>query len=332
MRMAVFDTRNYDREALSAANAGGHELTFLEPRLTAVTAPLAEGFPAVCSFVNDAADAAALRTLHAGGTRLLALRSAGFNHVDLDEAAALGIRVVRVPDYSPYAVAELAVALILSLNRKIHRAYQRVRDANFSLEGLVGFDLHGKTFGVIGTGKIGAAATKIMRGFGCQLLGFDLHHNEELVRETGLRYVELDELYRAADIISLHVPLLPTTRHLIDARALSLMKPHVVLINTSRGALVDTRALIEALKHRRLGAAGLDVYEEEEGVYFQDLSGEVLHDDVLARLLTFPNVLVTAHQGFLTREALTNIAQTTLASLEAFERGAPLVHEVRAPR
>jgi D-lactate dehydrogenase len=261
----------------------------------------------------------------------LALRSAGFNHVDLPEAAALGMRVVRVPEYSPYAVAELAVALILSLNRKIHRAYQRVRDANFSLEGLVGFDLHGKTFGVIGTGKIGAVAARIMHGFGCRLLGYDVQRNEELARTTGLQYVEFDELYAASDIISLHVPLLPSTRHLINTHAIALMKPTVMLINTGRGALVDTRALIEALKHGRVGAAGLDVYEEEEGVYFQDLSDQVLRDDVLARLLTFPNVLVTAHQGFLTREALANIAETTLASLDAFERGAPLQHEVRAP-
>ena len=331
MRMALFDSRSYDREAFLSANDGAHELVFFEPRLTAVTARLAEGFPAVCSFVNDSADAEALRCVQAGGTRLLALRSAGFNHVDLAAAGALGLRVVRVPEYSPYAVAELAVALILSLNRKIHRAYQRVRDANFSLEGLVGFDLHGKTFGVVGTGKIGAVAARIMHGFGCQILAYDVRPNEELVAATGLRYVELDELFSTSAVISLHVPLLPSTRHLIDARALALMKPSVMLINTGRGALLDTRALIEALKQRRVGAAGLDVYEEEEGVFFQDLSDQVLHDDVLARLLTFPNVLVTSHQGFLTREALANIASTTLASVSAFERGEPLLNEVRPP-
>lgn len=331
MRIAFFDSRSYDREAFLAANNGAHELVFFEPRLSAITARMAEGFPAVCPFVNDSADAEALACLHAGGTRLLALRSAGFNHVDLTAAGALGLRVVRVPEYSPYAVAELAVALILSLNRKIHRAYQRVRDANFSLEGLVGFDLHGKTFGVVGTGKIGAVAARIMHGFGCRILAYDVQPNEELLAAKGLRYVELDELFAESDVISLHVPLLPSTRHLIDARALALMKPSVMLINTGRGALLDTRALIEALKQRRVGAAGLDVYEEEEGVFFQDLSDQVLHDDVLARLLTFPNVLITSHQGFLTREALANIASTTLSSVTAFERGEPLAHEVRAP-
>lgn len=329
IKVAVFDTHRYDREALSQANgAHGHDLVFLETRLTAQTAPLADGHSAVCSFVNDRLDAECLRRLQAGGTRLIALRSAGYNHVDLNAAHGLGLSVVRVPAYSPYAVAEHAVALILALNRKIHRAYLRVREANFELDGLVGFDLHGKTVGVIGTGKIGAALTRIMHGFGCRLLAYDLTPNSELMAATGVRFVPLEELLAEADIISLHVPLTPQTRHLINAQALARMKSSAMLINTSRGALVDTRALIDALKNRRLAAAGLDVYEEEEGVFFQNLSDQVLQDDVLARLLTFPNVLITSHQGFLTQEALQNIAETTLESITAFARGEPLRHSL----
>jgi D-lactate dehydrogenase len=331
MKLAVFDTHAYDREALEAANLRyGHELTYLEPRLTRHTASLATGFPAVCSFVNDRVDAQALATLHAGGTRLIALRSAGFNHVDLDETGRLGLVVVRVPEYSPHAVAEHTVALVLALNRKVHRAYNRVREANFSLEGLVGFDLFGKTCGIVGTGKIGAVVARIMHGFGCRLLAFDATPNESLAAELNVRYTGLPELYRQADVISLHVPLTPTTHHLIDAAALAGMKRGVMLINTGRGALLDSRALIDALKRGHVGAAGLDVYEEEEGVFFRNLSEEVLQDDVLARLLTFPNVLITSHQAFLTREALANIAETTLANVRAFERAEPLANEVRA--
>jgi D-lactate dehydrogenase len=331
MKIAVFDTHTYDRQALDAANQRyAHDLTYFEPRLTSDTASLAAGFPAVCSFVNDRLDAAALEALHDGGTRLLALRSAGFNHVDLDAAMRLGLPVVRVPEYSPHAVAEHAVALVLTLNRKIHRAYNRVREANFSLEGLVGFDLFGKTFGVIGTGRIGAAVARIMRGFGCRLLGFDASPSEALADTLGLHYTGLAEIYREADVISLHIPLTPSTHRLINAEALAQMKRGVMLINTGRGAVVDTRALVGALKSGHIGAAGLDVYEEEEGVFFRDLSDRGLQDDVLARLLTFPNVLITSHQGFLTREALDNIAHTTLASVQAFEQGQPLVHTVDA--
>lgn len=330
MRMVVFDTRRYDREAMEAANGRfGHELVFLEPRLTAATASLAGGAPAVCSFVNDRVDREALEVLASGGTRLLALRSAGYNHVDLEAAAQLGVRVTRVPEYSPYAVAEHAVGLVLALNRKIHRAYARVREWNFSLDGLVGFDLHGKTVGIVGTGRIGAATAQAFQGFGCRVLAFDLNPDRAL-ESKGVRYCPLEELYAEADILSLHVPLNPKTHHLIDERALSLMKRGVMLINTGRGALIDSRALIDALKTGHCGAAGLDVYEEEEAIFFRDLSDEVLQDDVLARLLTFPNVIVTAHQAFLTREALAAIAGTTLESLTAFEKGEPLVHEVRA--
>jgi D-lactate dehydrogenase len=332
MRLAIFDTHRYERAAFDAANVQfGHELTYLETRLTTATARLAQGFPSVCAFVNDRLDAPTLRALHDGGVRHVALRSAGFNHVDLETAAALGLAVTRVPEYSPHAVAEHAVALLLTLNRKTHRAYARVRDANFSLDGLVGFDLYGKTVGIVGTGRIGAVMLRIMRGFGCRLLAWDIAPNEALAAETGGRYVGLPDLFRDADVISLHVPLTPETYHLIDAAALTQMKPSVIIINTGRGALIDTRALVDALKRGEIGGAALDVYEEEEGVFFSDLSDQVLQDDTLARLLTFPNTLVTSHQGFLTREALDAIARTTLANVTAFERGEPLVHAVRAP-
>ncbi|MFP2924014.1 2-hydroxyacid dehydrogenase [Pyxidicoccus sp. 3LG] len=331
MRLAVFDTHRYDREALEKANARfGHALTFFEPRLTLQTAPLAEGFPAVCSFVNDKVDAPTLEVLHQGGVRLVATRSAGYNHVDLEAARRLDIRVARVPEYSPHSVAEHAVALVLSLGRHIPRAASRVREWNFSLDGLVGFELAGKTVGVVGTGRIGRVAARIFRGFGCQVVCFDMAPDSVFERETGVRYVPLEELFSASDIISLHVPLTPGTHHLVDAAALARMKQGVVLINTGRGALIDSRALLNALKAGHIGGAGLDVYEEEEGIFFQDLSGQVLQDDVLARLLTFPNVLVTSHQAFLTHEALGNIAETTLANVQGFERGEPLLNEVRA--
>lgn len=331
MRVAVFDTHRYDREALEEANQGrGHEFVFFEPRLTRETAALAAGFGAVCSFVNDALDAAALEILAAAGVRLIALRSAGYNHVDLEAAERLGLAVTRVPAYSPHAVAEHAAALVLALNRKVHRSYARVREWNFSLEGLVGFDLHGKTVGVVGTGHIGAVAARIFHGFGCRLLGYDLHQDGRLAAALGLHYVPLEVIYREADVITLHVPLTPTTYHLIDAAALARMKRGVILINTGRGALIDSRALIDALKSGHVGGAGLDVYEEEEGIFFQDLSSRVLKDDTLARLLTFPNVLITSHQGFLTREALAAIAGTTLDSVDAFARGEPLRNAVRA--
>jgi D-lactate dehydrogenase len=331
MDIAVFDTHKYDRLALETANAAyRYRLVFLEPRLTAETAPLAAGFPAVCSFVNDRLDRRALATLHAGGTRLLALRSAGYNHVDLRAAAELGLTVVRVPAYSPHAVAEHAVALILALNRKTHRAFNRVRDSNFELDGLVGYDLFGKTVGVIGTGRIGSVFAGIMRGFGCRVIAFDVRPDPMLAGTAGLTYAGREQVFAEADILSLHVPLTPDTRHLVDGAALGAMKRGVVLINTSRGALLDTRALIAALKTGHVGAAGLDVYEEEEGIFFRDLSEQVLQDDVLARLLTFPNVLITAHQGFLTREALESIATTTLENVRVFESEGRAQNEVRA--
>lgn len=329
MRIAFFDTRRYDREAFELANRDhGHELVFFDARLDRDTARLAEGCPAVCAFVNDRLDGPALGRLAAAGVRLVALRSAGYNHVDLPAAARLAVRVTRVPEYSPHAVAEHGFALLLGLVRKIHRAHARVREGNFSLEGLVGFDLHGKTVGVVGAGRIGRAFAAIARGFGCRVLCFDARPDAELEIALGLRFVALDALYRESDVISLHVPLVPATHHLVDAAALHAMKRGVILLNTGRGALIDTRALVAALKSGHLGGAGLDVYEEEEHLFFADHSGEVLQDDVLARLLTFPNVLITAHQGFLTREALANIAATTLGSVSAFERGERLPNEV----
>jgi D-lactate dehydrogenase len=332
VRVAVFDTHGYDRAALEAANARfGFALEFFEPRLTHRTAALAAGFDVVCSFVNDRLDADALAVLAGGGVRLVALRCAGFNHVDLAAAERLGLPVVRVPEYSPHAVAEHAVGLVLALNRKIHRAYNRVREANFALDGLVGVDLHGKTFAAVGTGRIGAVTCRIMHGFGCRLLAFDLHPDPRLAAEIGVRYVALPDLLHEADVLSLHVPLTPATHHLIGASALAVMKRGVMLVNTSRGGLIDTRALIDALKSGQVGAAALDVYEEEEGIFFENLSDVVLQDDVLARLLTFPNVLITSHQAFLTHEALASIAETTLASVRAFVRGAPLVHRVSPP-
>jgi D-lactate dehydrogenase len=329
MRLAVFDTHRYDRDSFDATNTRyGHELRYFEARLTEDTAALAAGFPAICAFVNDRLNAATLRTLAAGGVRLVALRSAGYNQVDLAVASELGLRIVRVPDYSPHAVAEHAVGLVLALDRKIHRAHARVRENNFSLEGLVGFDLHGKTVGIVGMGRIGRAVARIFHGFGCLLLA---HEREPapVAADLPVTFVGRDDLYRRSDIVTLHVPLTPSTHHLIDESALAKMKPGVLIVNTGRGALIDTPALVSALKSGHVGAAGLDVYEEEEGLFFQDLSDKVLQDDVLARLLTFPNVIVTAHQAFLTKEALATIADTTLANVQAFEEGRPLRHEVK---
>lgn len=329
MRFAIYSSKVYERPFLDAANAAAaHDLVYLDARLSESTADLARGVPAVSIFVGDDASAPVLRALHAGGTRFLALRSAGFNHVDVAEAERLGILVARVPAYSPYSVAEHAVGLMLSLNRKFHRAYARVREQNFALDGLLGFDMHGKTVGVIGTGTIGEVVCRILGGFGCRVLAFDPARNPAC-EAMGVRYVPLGELYAASDIITLHCPLTPATRHLIDPAALAAMKPGVMLINTSRGAVVDTRALIAALKRGHVGSVGLDVYEEEGDLFFKDLSAEVIHDDVFVRLLTFPNVLITAHQGFFTREACDAIARTTIGNATGFERGAvPVVNLV----
>jgi D-lactate dehydrogenase len=329
VNLTLFDTRAYDRAAFEAANAAhGHAITFQDVRLTPATAVLAAGSQAVCAFVNDQLDREVLESLASGGTRLLALRSAGYNHVDLAAAREQGLAVVRVPAYSPAAVAEHAVALLLCLNRKVHRAYARVREGNFELEGLVGFDLAGKTVGVVGTGGIGSVFARIMRGFGCRVLAHDAFPTGEL----GVTYVDLDTLLATSDVISLHVPLTPATTHLIDAGAIARLKRGAILVNTSRGAVIDTPALIDGLKSGQVGGAGLDVYEGEAGLFFGDHSHEPLLDDVLARLLTFPNVLITGHQAFLTREALHNIAETTLANVSAFEQGKPLTARVPEDR
>ncbi|MBV4539479.1 2-hydroxyacid dehydrogenase [Pseudomonas vlassakiae] len=323
MRVLLFSSQHYDQESFTqAARDSTLDLHFQPTRLTLDTAPLAQGYEVVCAFINDELDAQVLQRLAAGGTRLIALRSAGYNHVDLAAAQRLGLAVVRVPAYSPHAVAEHAVALILALNRRLHRAYNRTREGDFSLHGLTGFDLHGKTVGVIGTGQTGSAFARIMAGFGCQLLAYDPYPNPELLA-FGARYMALPDLLREAQVISLHCPLTEHTRHLINAQSLGQLQPGAMLINTGRGALVDTPALIDALKSGQLGYLGLDVYEEEAQLFFEDRSDLPLQDDVLARLLTFPNVIITAHQAFLTREALDAIAATTLDNIIRWAAGNP---------
>jgi D-lactate dehydrogenase len=323
MRTLIFSSQTYDRDSFLAARLPDNlQLLFQPARLTLETVALADGHEVVCAFINDDLSAPVLERLAAGGTRLIALRSAGYNHVDLPTAQKLGLSVVRVPAYSPHAVAEHAVALILSLNRHLHRAYNRTRDGDFSLHGLTGFDLVGKTVGIVGTGQIGATFAKIMAGFGCKLLAYDPYPNPQ-VEALGARYLSLEELLQQAQIISLHCPLTPQTRHLINAQSLATMQRGAMLINTGRGALVDTPALSEALKSGQLGYLGLDVYEEEALLFFEDRSDHPLQDDVLARLLTFPNVIVTAHQAFLTHEALGAIAQTTLDNIKAWASGVP---------
>jgi len=331
MRVAIFGARSYDRHHLGAANERhGHELVFFDAGLDITTAPLARGAGAVCAFVNDRLDAEVLAALKEHGVGLVALRCAGFNNVDLAAAEALGLPVVRVPAYSPHAVAEFTVGLLLALDRKIHRAWARTREDNFTLDGLVGRNLHGRVVGVVGTGRIGALVAKILKcGFGCKVLAADPQPNAE-VESMGVRYVPREELLATAEIVTLHCPLTPGTRHLIDADMLERARPGMVLVNTSRGALVDTPALIEALKSRRLGGVALDVYEQEGDLFFRDLSGEIMEDDVFARLTSFPNVLVTGHQAFLTEEALDAIAETTLASISAAERGEKLEHRLSA--
>jgi D-lactate dehydrogenase len=326
--VAVYDTKPYDRESLrQAEGAEGIDWRFLEFRLGPDSVPAAAGAQAVCIFVNDDAGRPVLEKLAGLGIRHLALRCAGFNQVDLKAAQDLGLSVTRVPNYSPYSVAEHTIALILALNRKIHRAFNRVRELNFSLSGLEGFDLHGKTAGIVGTGRIGRIVAEILKGFGMRVLAFDPFPAQEWGARYGMVYTNLQTLARESDILSLHVPLTPETRWIIRQETLDLMKPGAILVNVSRGQLIDTGALIQALKCQQLGGVALDVYEEEEGVFFEDFSGKVLQDDVLARLLTFPNVLVTAHQAFLTREALNDIARVTvenirrLGSGEAFLKG-----------
>ncbi|WP_205478414.1 2-hydroxyacid dehydrogenase [Sphingomonas arenae] len=317
MRVAVFSAKRYDREFLEAANTSGHQFIYLEPALDTGTAVLAAGSDAICLFVNDRADAAAIEILAGLGVRLIALRCSGFNNVDLAAARAAGIEVARVPSYSPAAVAEHGFALLLALNRKIHRAYNRVRECNFSLEGLMGFNLQGKTLGVVGLGEIGTATARIGHGFGMAVLGSDPDPSAEAIA-LGVPMVALPDLLARSDVVTLHCPLTPTTRHMIDDRAIERMKPGAILINTSRGAVLDTRAVIAALKQEKLGGLGIDVYEEEASLFFEDRSDQTLADDLFARLLTFPNVLITGHQGFFTHEAMTRIAEVTIANLDQF--------------
>jgi D-lactate dehydrogenase len=328
MRIAVFSSKSYDKEFLSAANQNNErELVFFEPRLTSETAALAAGFPAVCVFINDELDESTLRQLASQGTKLIALRSAGYNNVNLSVASELGMTLVRVPAYSPYAVAEHAVGLILTLNRKLHKAYNRVRDDNFSLEGLLGFDLYGSTVGIVGTGKIGQCFAQIMKGFGCNLLAYDVHQNTDCVN-MGVKYVDLPELLSASDIISLHCPLTRETYHLVNEDSLQYLKPGVMLINTSRGGLIDTLAAIAGVKSGKIGYLGIDVYEQEDELFFQDLSDSIIQDDTFQLLQSFPNVVITAHQAFFTRNALKNIAETTIANIADFEQGRVCANQV----
>jgi len=324
MKIAIYSTQDFEPEFFDAANESfHHELVYFREKLHEQTARMAVGFPAVCAFIADQLDSQTLTTLSAGGGRLIALRSAGFNNVDLAAAAKLGLTVLRVPAYSPHAVAEHAVALMLTLNRNIHRAYNRVREGDFELNGLMGFDMFGKTVGIVGTGKIGAALAQIMAGFGCNLLGYDTYYNPDCLT-LGVKYVSLEQLLRESDIVSLHCPLTAETRHLINPATIALMKRGSMLINTARGALVDTSAAIKALKSgEHFCRFGIDVYEEEGPLFFEDRSSSVIQDDIFARLTTFPNVVITGHQGFLTREALMNIAETTLANARDFETGKP---------
>ena len=318
MRIAVYSSQTYERDYLDEAAAlYSYSLTHINTQLDSSSALLAKEHDVACVFVNDELSLPVLEQLKQHGVKLIALRCAGFNNVDIGAASNLGLCVTRVPRYSPYAVAEHATALLLTLNRHTHRAWARVREGNFSLNGLVGFDLHGKTVGIVGTGNIGSVMTKIMSGFGCRVLAYDLVINQECVN-AGIKYVELDTLYKQADIISLHCPLTPETHHMINDSSIRLMKTGVTLINTSRGAVCDTKALIAALKINKIGYLGLDVYEQEGDLFFKDLSDKVIPDDVFERLLTFPNVLVTGHQGFLTHEALTRIASTTMQNIQDF--------------
>ena len=326
IKAAFFDTKPYDRKYFeSAEGVEKLRLQFHEFRLSMETAAVAQGANVVCVFVNDRLDRACIGALAAAGVRLIALRCAGFNNVDLAAAKEHGIPVVRVPAYSPHAVAEHTVALLLTLNRKIHRAYNRVRDLNFSLGGLVGFDLHGKTVGIVGTGRIGRITAEIFSGFGTRVLAFDPFPTVEWAEKRSVKYTDFHDLLEHSDVGSLHLPLTPQSHYLMNEKSIGRMKPGAHLVNTSRGKLIDTSAVIDALKSGHLGGVALDVYEEEEGIFFEDLSGQILHDDELARLLTFPNVLITAHQAFLTREALSEIARVTVENLTAFGTGHPFL-------
>ena len=328
MKIAVFSTKPYDQEYFERyEESHNFEFTFFETALNSVTANLSSGFHAVCVFVNDTVDDETVKILSENGIGLIALRCAGYNNVDLESTKRHGIKVVRVPAYSPEAVAEHAVALILTLNRKTHKAYNRVREGNFSLNKLIGFNLHGKTIGVIGTGKIGATFCKIIKGFGCKIIAFDISESEELI-ELGVEYRPLKEVFRQADILSLHCPLTPETKHIINQDSLALMKTGIMIINTSRGALINTVDIIKGLSKQKVGYLGIDVYEQEENLFFKDLSESIIPDDLLLRLISFPNVLITSHQAFFTKEAMEEITTTTLNNIKEFEKGTDLKNEL----
>jgi D-lactate dehydrogenase len=326
MKIAFFNAKPYDIEFFNSANASfGFEINYFDAHLTLKTCPLAEGHQAVCTFVNDPISKEIIDALCQLRVGLIALRSAGYNHVDL-KAAHQKIPVVRVPRYSPFSVAEHAVGMMLCLNRKLHRAYARTRENNFSIEGLLGFDMHGKTAGVIGCGQIGAAVVQILKGFGMNVLGYDIDKSQ--VEQAGCTFADLPSLYKTSNILTLHCPLTSGTRHMIDAKTLSLIKEGAMLINTGRGGLIDTTALITALKSKKLSAAGLDVYEGESPYFYEDLSSSFIPDDTLSRLQTFPNVLITSHQAFFTKEALQNIAETTLENIRAYAEKKPLINQI----
>lgn len=321
MKVAIYSAHKFEKNYLLEANADKHELTFIDMPLSKETVTMAVNNTAISVFVSDDVSRDNLIALKNLGIQYVALRSAGYNHVDLTALKSLEMKAARVPDYSPYAVAEHAVALMLALNRKLIRSHSRINELNFSLDGLVGFDLHGKTVGIIGTGKIGSVVAKIMFGFGCRLIAYDVAENKELQDKYAVEYMKCEELCKQADIITLHVPLLEATRYLINKQCINQMKKNVMLINTSRGTLVNTKDVIDAIKTGQIGYFGMDVYEEEEHLFFEDHSEDILQDEIIGRLMTFKNVLITGHQAFLTKEALQNIAATTIYNLDCFEKG-----------
>jgi D-lactate dehydrogenase len=328
MKIAVFNTKSYDQDYFEKyASSTTYSFSFFETALNVDTATLTTGFNVVCVFVNDNVDKNTIEVLSKNGIKLIALRCAGYNNVDIKAAKSQNIKVVRVPAYSPEAVAEHAVALILTLNRKTHKAYNRVREGNFSLKNLIGFNLYGKTLGIIGTGKIGQTFCRVMSGFGCNIVAFDIVQSQELIN-IGVTYVPLDDVFQKADIISLHCPLNPHTKHLINEQSINLMKEGVMIINTSRGALIHTADVIKGLSSKKIGYLGIDVYEQEENLFFEDFSEQIIPDDLLLRLSSFPNVLITSHQAFFTKEAMDEITTTTLANINAFEKNLELVNEV----
>lgn len=328
MKVAVFSTKPYDKHYFEKYNEVlKHDLSFFDTQLNLLTSNLAQGFEVVCVFVNDELNAEVIQNLSEHGVKLIALRCAGFNNVDLEAAEKYNIKVTRVPAYSPQAVAEHALALILSLNRKTHKAYNRIKEGNFSLDNLIGFNLYNKTVGVIGTGMIGQAFCEIMLGLGCQVVAYDINPQSSL-KDKGVTYLSLDKLYQKSDIISLHCPLLTATQHMINEENITIMKDHVMLINTSRGALINTEDVIKNLKEKKIGYLGIDVYEQEENIFFEDKSEQIIEDDFLLRLISFPNVLITSHQAFLTSEALTEIAKTVLQNITDYESDKSLVNEV----